>query len=497
MGLFVTFGAALKKAQILQKVQQNDVRLSLGIVLASSGFVAFALMTWISILFWSELGRPLTSISAIGEFLRWTWPHLLLTAGSLLCIARLALWRTKGPRFVAPLGCLLALAGGVIIVSLSPSPSDPISLSDIEFDFVMDGLSFTDILQLVPIAIAGVLVTIREVQERTAILAANPVGIQALQTRTHPWHIGSPLIQSLLVVGGFLVCVEAWDPPQFLTPLVITGFVLCFSAIRVPFGSGYIDEQGMTFPFANDASTSTLKWRDYWASADPVPDGGFANDNVSTSPRPVHLVSTPTMNQRSVASDHSIYEENLEQFVGPLVSELVELSGWDELFAETNDLPVVGESKRRRVLRVKVLPHAALVLAASAVAIVVYLYIKDQIALSELGNKALTPLLGVFKLVLDDNWVDRINALLPGTVFGALLILFVAVLWYRVAVFQAWRQWDKADQSAMFRRYAVSIDTAVRYRKWIFAAVGFVAPLAAMAVVVYLSVNDISWWPES
>jgi hypothetical protein len=82
-------------------------------------------------------------------------------------------------------------------------------------------------------------------------------------------------------------------------------------------------------------------------------------------------------------------------------------------------------------------------------------------------------------------------------VFGALLILFVAVMWYRVAVFQAWRQWDKADQGAMFRRYAVSIDTAVRYRKWIFAMVGFVAPLTAVAVVVYLSVNDISWWPES
>jgi hypothetical protein len=512
ISLFVTFGAAIKKAQILQKVQQNDIRLSLGIVLAAGAFTSFVFVALVSVLYWSEIPEDLKSTSDWRHYAGWLWLYLLMISGLMLCVARLALWRRKGPRYMAPFGCAIAAVAGILLLASRPTATNPVSISDLGFGMVWDVFASDDFLRVIPLVLGGILVTIREWRDADRYREALPESYRQIEAESHPPQLGSPLIQFLLLAGVYLVCIDRWTPPQMIAPLLVTGLVLCYSAIRVPFGNGYIAGDGerediVPFPFANDSGGTTLKWRDFWATADPVPDGGFSPGNVGQSPRTIDLVSIPTTNQKSIATDHTTYEENLEQFVGPLVSELMELSGWHGPFAEPENSQVAELSRTRRTDRVSALPRSTTILVASALAIIGYLYFNDLPTLSELGNKALAPLMGVLKLVLDDGWVEKINHFLSGALFGALLIGLLAVLWYRVVVFQAWRQWDKADQNAMFRRYPSTMERhsapvgklpgTVDIRRWAFALVGYVVPVALAITAVLFGQFDISWWPHS
>jgi hypothetical protein len=504
VGLFVTFGSALKKAQILQKVQQNDRRLSLGVILAGSAFAAFASAALIALAYWSELPSNLKRGGAWSSILAWLWPYLMIVGGSMLCIARIALWRRLGPRWVAPAGCLVAALGAAALLAYRPTAADPAPWDELGSGPLREVLTDPDLLRVAPFVVATMLMGWREVRAARRFRNANAAKVRAIETEQHPLYLSGPLIQALLIAGTVLACVtRVWTPPELLAPLAVTGLVLCYSAIRVPFGDGYVASDGehedeWPFPFALDKSGNALRWRDFWATSDPVPDGGFGDGNVEHSPREVLVESTRTTNQRSLATDHTTYEENLEQFVSPLVGELMQLSGWTDMFANAGERRVAADASHRRDGRVAALSRSILLLDLSAGAAIAYLTLRDIALLTQIGNKALAPVMAILRLVLDDDWVTRINELFPGAAFGALLIGLVAVLWHRLVVFQAWRQWDKADQSATFQRCASDgLPRWVHRRRGAFQVVAYVVPVIVAGAVIALSAGDVSWWPTS
>jgi pimeloyl-ACP methyl ester carboxylesterase len=482
VGRFVTFGAAIKKASILRHVQRNQLRLSLGIVLAALGVTLLISSAIVLAASWDNFTAHFRNDAGNwdrGGVVDWAVPYAILLAGITFCVARLSLWRETSPvhaRLVGPAGCAIALIVSAFI--LGDQPRMPRGAS-----WDISGLSAADTARLLPFALALALMVAREL--RYALDWQVPNWLY-LATKT-------AAIQACLVLGSLTVLVSTGDTARLILPLAIAGQVMLLSAVRVPFGNGEIDDSP-TLRLADDGTGSRIAWLDFWATSDPVPDGGLADATVEGN---LHLESVPVHNRYSLTADHSIYTENSEEFTAALASLLVEYSGLppliDPALPANADLVPDDIARQnaiaRRIDRVRWLRYSR------QVQFVCFLLLLPLIGLDRLrylSVQVLEVLRSVLNLILDKGVLESIEGFLSSGLLGALLVLLGGVAWYRLVAFPTWRQWDKADETVMFRRLRER-NTAARWRQAVFWIVGYALPVVFVLAAVVARWQNWEW----
>jgi hypothetical protein len=122
-----------------------------------------------------------------------------------------------------------------------------------------------------------------------------------------------------------------------------------------------------------ELGSGRLKWKDYYASADPVP-GGALGDGDLLPPE-----STEVVNLRSPIRDHNSYWRNKDEFVTLVSNSLLEFD--ESLSALTIDPSAINFLRRCRSYRVTWLRVAWWVTFLSVVAVVIH-YRRDWLAVA-------------------------------------------------------------------------------------------------------------------
>lgn len=201
---------------------------------------------------------------------------------------------------------------------------------------------------------------------------------------------------------------------------------------------------------AAELSLSPLDWIDYWATADPVPNGPLAPANVVRGLRQVKVT-----NRINWLTDHSTYWENRDEFVMPVARELDHRAGTG-VFAVETPVEIPGIPGRR--FRVALLAAARAAIALLAAPVMLFAF-RGQLApfgrdaiLQSLSERPLTtPIaelltgLGSFVglaigplLELDAASLDRMGH----ASVAALLPLGMLAAWYRFCVLPLWEGWN-------------------------------------------------------
>ena len=92
------------------------------------------------------------------------------------------------------------------------------------------------------------------------------------------------------------------------------------------------DGSGMADRLREDITRTQgrLRWRDFWGTNDPAPDGPLLLDEIGQLARPDAIRSGKVWNRRSLLDDHGTYWTNDEEFVIPVLREIDVPDGWGE-----------------------------------------------------------------------------------------------------------------------------------------------------------------------
>jgi hypothetical protein len=203
------------------------------------------------------------------------------------------------------------------------------------------------------------------------------------------------------------------------------------------------------------------KWRDYYASNDPVPNGPLFDEDQS------FLKSEKVHNFASMFRDHTTYWLNRDQFVPAIVRDLAELSQLPLLDLRPGDEQKIQTAAKRRAGRVQWLAYAT-----SAIWImVVVVMITRWNDLPRVGTVLLSQLpllekiLSWFGIKEISNGEFATN-FLAQDVAGIVAVLVCAVLANQV-VRLVWQLWTWRDTRALLRRESYGSELP----RWLFLVV--------------------------
>lgn len=186
-----------------------------------------------------------------------------------------------------------------------------------------------------------------------------------------------------------------------------------------------------------------VRWRDYYASSDPVPEGPLLKTADYTESRRIH-------NIRSTLRDHSSYWRNSEQFVSRVAFEVARTAGWpapDRI--RPHDRVHLAHARRRRDLRT-LLYGLERWLAVLAVGIFVLAIGPD--GLRAITREALdaTRWASESAYASAEPWLRRDAA---KQAFGIVaLVAGVIGAWHFVVAAGLWRGWDRAEAACLLTR---------------------------------------------
>lgn len=247
-----------------------------------------------------------------------------------------------------------------------------------------------------------------------------------------------------IVVPGEFDLVASWIGGSIALMLLVGCWITWWSDGQI----AKVGPPDLTVPVESKDGTTReskpLVWRDIWTISDPFPDEGLPPWVGPTPPDLRHLdrETRETVNRSATLQDHSIYEENHEGFVGPVFCHLATLAELDPALAEKLTAPLAAADARRRV-RVSCLSLSRWIAVAAAVLLTVLSLARDElVGIGRplfAGLRSISAWLGVafIKDVKDAPWVSA--------VIGAVLIAVLVAAWYRLAIAQGWRIWDKAE----------------------------------------------------
>jgi hypothetical protein len=449
--LLVTFGTALEKLHVAQEVQQNPRRLAVGSSLTIVGGVMLALA---GVVAFNMEAIPITaSASVVG---RW-----LLGTGAVLLMARAGLWF----HLRRPGGVLLTVGGiGMMLAGLALIPAvwtgtdgpwrDPLAtLTAVRFWRVWTDTIWSS-WGLAFITLGLVLTVVREyvafvTPERRAgggpglqpgsrtVERSGVLGL-VLDGRS---VLGNIFGATALIVG--LVLVGMATPPDrsaegsAILILVVAGLAFCFAAVPVPIAN-------VTEPTARDLRLrrreGRMRWHNYWASADPVPDGNLPIDGTP------YVTNHEVRNRGSILQDHTTYTENREEFLADVALHLAALADWDAF--QPGDMPAIARAQQRRRERVRFLSMARLM---SAFGTVIAWWILGASGLTVLGRPVVA-VAGYLAGILPGVDGETVAHELPQALLGMVTVAVISSMWVRWVVSPAWQYWDAVEADVLFRR---------------------------------------------
>ena len=301
---------------------------------------------------------------------------------------------------------------------------------------------------------------------------------------------GGVLSAAGIVTLGAAVTVPWLDGGQPIAlPLGVLGGVLYLAGVFVPVrGGSRLTTADLRLPALVERGVES--WRDYYATADPVPDGPLPfPDDASAQPDNLRRYrSRAIRNRESLVRDHATYWQNDEEFVARVAHDLARLAAWEPgpvadaavagTPARVPDGKALGAARIKRDARVDAISLAAVVAAVAV-----------PVACLGLGGDGLAAVGGPPARLLAAA-VD----LLPGSplgspegdgggraTLGAMVVAGAVWLWYAGAIVPAWRGWERAEIDALFER------RPRRHRSWpalLFPLIAGAPPLAAVAAVM-------------
>lgn len=453
--LFVTFGTALEKLHVARQIQANQRRIALGSTLTIVGGIFLVLAADIAI----HLQPEAITVPAVASVAcRW-----LIGAGIVLLMARMGLWfhlRRAGGAMLTGAGIAILLAG---LILAAPTWAD----YDTPWRTALDGVTASGFWQAwtgagwrlatLGFMLAGlVLVVLREAAafaKRARYVAGgpapNPVATERPRQDRTPLGIlldpgsaignyagGTALVVSLLCFAMATPQDQSAEGNTILL-LVVAGLAFCFAAVPVPVAN-------LTEATAQDLRLprreGRMRWHNYWAAADPVPDGNLPAGD------PPYVTNHQIHNRDAMLSDHTTYTENREEFLAELLGHLADLADWPAVLPD--DAAAIVRAQRRRRWRVGFLTAARWLATVGTVAAC---WILGSAGLTVFG-KPVGAVIGYFVGILPGVSSDEVTDRLPQAFLGVVTVTAIAFFWYRGVVSAAWRYWDLVEAEVLARR---------------------------------------------
>jgi hypothetical protein len=203
------------------------------------------------------------------------------------------------------------------------------------------------------------------------------------------------------------------------------------------------------------------KWRDYYASNDPVPNGPLFDEDQP------FLKSEKVHNFASMFRDHTTYWLNRDQFVPAIIGDLAELSQLPLLDLRPGDEQKIQTAAKRRAGRVQWLAYATSAIWIM-VAVVIITRWND---LPQVGAVLLSQLPLLEKIL---RWFgikeisngEFATSFLAQDVAGIIAALLCAVLASQV-IRLVWQLWTRRDTRALLRRESYGSELP----RWLFLVV--------------------------
>ena len=501
VGLFVTFGTAIEKLHVARQVQRSERRLSTGALLSTLGICCLLVATTTLIKTWPLGGYELPSGYVVSG--RVSDPYLLgrilLAGGVALILARQALWvewqgqgRHRTGRWFTAFGGLLTIIGLELV--LRAGGAVKLAWPEWNREAVTEWLSSWPPTPWALWLAAGCFVAglvVAALREWKDLPDDDQGAVERSQLKAFPnwrnwrswWEwlratwVGNILAVALLLAGWVplaLINLSRSDADDAILFLLLTGLSLCLAAISVPIAdASEIRPDQLEIP--REAADGPLTWRDYWAASDPVPD-----DELTAPSGAVDFRTTRIQNRDSVIGDHTNYEENVEQFVGPVVRHVARMAGVP-LGGADGRWQFVERAAKRRHKRVTALSRWWLVsLCGVALACVAL----GSVGLTYLGIP-IRDLLNLLAGILPEVGGESLDAWLPLPLLGGAVVAILGVLWHRVVISPAWRYWDRTEADFMFRREpAATGPRSIRFERKLAGALFSVAALIAAAAAL-------------
>jgi len=257
---------------------------------------------------------------------------------------------------------------------------------------------------------------------------------------------------------------------------VVIGAALFFFGHFLPvphvreLGAADLRLKGLGFP-------DGLTWRDYWASADPFPDGPILE------PAWERISSTEVHNRHSIVSDHSLYWQNTEEFVSQVAYQLVELSGVG--FDVTGgDQMILRVAKSRRMARVDALRWAGWLAIIAVVTTWVALWEDGLARLAGWIGEVISAVLALLPGVGTDDpgeWFSYLTQFARG--FGMVAVAAIMFGLFQTVLLPLWRRWDRRQSDELFARAFTGLR---RSRALPFLCLSTMPPLVAFALLAWL-----------
>jgi hypothetical protein len=218
-----------------------------------------------------------------------------------------------------------------------------------------------------------------------------------------------------------------------------------------------------------------MKWHDYYASHDPVPNGPlFEKEEPFLESEEVH-------NFASMWRDHTTYWLNRDEFIPAIIRDLAQLSQLSLLELRPDDAKLIRAAAARRASRVRWLARARSALFVTGIVVM----ITRWASLPRIGDMALSELpllekaLGWFGIKNVSNGEFATN-LLSQKLVGIVVVFIGAAVAYQIAqVF--WHIWTWQDTRALLRRQSYGSDAP----RWLF----LIAVLVLVNLGIFISLG--------
>ncbi len=281
----------------------------------------------------------------------------------------------------------------------------------------------------------------------------------------HPWlkkfAIGVAMAAFLSLVIGGIVAAERGDAP--VMPFFFAGMLalMLIATLRLTLSKRLQDQIKKTI----DRPSNVDDWRDFWATADPVPNGA-TRTSVPDCPN-----GTRIWNEGSVLRDHTTYWQNRDGFVLPVVRILAHAaqSTWCKALP-----PEHVNINRRSRWRVGWLRATRWPVAVAMAFAVLQRAEELERARGSAGDALSSMGFG--------EWLGRVpHAWMPISVLAGAALLSAGVAYLIVLVL--WRTWVSAEQNALLDHDA---PTGVTTGLYVFGA----AVMLLLAAAVYIARTD-------
>ena len=216
------------------------------------------------------------------------------------------------------------------------------------------------------------------------------------------------------------------------------------------------------------------KWRDYYASHDPVPNGPLFDKNQSFPD------SEEVHNFASMWRDHTTYWLNRDEFVPAVIRDLAELSQLPLLDLQPSDKEKIKTASARRAARVQWLTRASLAIWVVAAVVTITRWTD----LPRVGSKLLSQLPLLEKVFGSFGMKEIVNGEFATSFLAEELAGIVAVVVCGAVASQVvrilWQNWTWWDTRALLRWNDVS-----EWPRWLF----FVVTLALVNAGILVSMG--------